>query len=243
MSYSNCNQTKVDSITLNGFISPDLSYLLGNSCWQNMNSRSPSFESKECPVRDKLTAFCFAYSYTYTNYLTNSLLGYYYITHGCNYISPPYNDMSLYSEYYNFTRYYNWSSWFSGASFPINITSKSFLCNTSNCNSQAFGACITPELVHDISSSMDPAELTQLGDLNYLPVYQSCSSSESSSSSSSSLPTSKFTITLGLKVNQVFISDYNNLNSAASLSFIQNFTNFVNIHILTIYYQNLINCF
>jgi hypothetical protein len=107
---------------------------------------------------------------------------------------------------------------------PLTLGFKYLACNTNDCNSQYAGACISAELVQTIYSS----NLTSIGNLTSLPVYQSCSSG----SSSNSLPTFKLTITIGLKVNQVFISDYNNLNSAASLSFIQNFTNFVNTHIL-----------
>ena len=70
------------------------------------------------------------------------------------------------------------------------------------------------------------------------PNSDSNSNSNISSSDISSLPIFKLTITLCLKVNQVFISDYNNLNSAASLSFIQNFTKFVNYQLLIVYFIN-----
>jgi hypothetical protein len=112
-----------------------------------------------------------------------------------------------------------------GTNLPLTLGFKYLLCNTSDCNSQYAGACFSAELIQYFFSF----NLTSIGNLTSLPVYQSCSSG---SSSSSSLPIFKLTITIGLRVNQVFISDYNNLNSAASLSFIQNFTNFVNTHIL-----------
>ena len=123
---------------------------------------------------------------------------------------------------YNSTTSYNYSSLVAGTNLPLTIGIKYLLCNTSNCNSQA-GACISAELVQIYYIS----NRTSVGNLTSLPIYQSCSTE-----SSSSLPTFKLTIAIGLRVNQVFISDYNNLNSAASLSFIQNFTKFVNYYYL-----------
>jgi hypothetical protein len=146
--------------------------------------------------------------------LTNTFLGYINYTRGCQYV-PTAN----YTDTLNMLKSANnYNTSISGTS--IIIERNVFICNTSDCNSQYVGACISAELVQNVLSSNSTT-----GNWTSLPVYQSCSSG-----SSSSLPTFKLTITLGLKVNQVFISDYNNLNSAASLSFIQNFTNFVNIH-------------
>jgi len=171
---------------------------------------------------NQTSAFCLAFYSNYTNYLSNSLIGYYYENRGCTYIRT--DDLSYQLNIYNkFHNSYN-STVLPGTNLPLGFGQKYLLCNTSDCNSQYAGACISAELIQAIYSS----NLTSIGNLTSLPVYQSCSSG----SSSSSLPTFKLTITIGLRVNQVFISDYNNLNSAASLSFIQNFTNFVNTHIL-----------
>jgi hypothetical protein len=204
--YSNCNSSFIGN------------YDETSPCWQNIYSRSPSLVSQQCTSNSQTSAFCFAYSYSYTNYLTNSLVGYLNFNQGCFYL--PTVDLNYYINIYNSS--YNYSYLLNGTNLPLTLEIKYLLCNTSDCNSQYAGACISAELVQTIFSS----NLTSVGNLTSLPVYQSCSSG-----SSSSLPTFKLTITLSLKVNQVFISDYNNLNSAASLSFIQNFTNFVNIHI------------
>ena len=53
-------------------------------------------------------------------------------------------------------------------------------------------------------------------------ISQSCNSN-------SITPSVKITISINLKVNLVYISDYSNLTSAASLLFIQNLTNFVSV--------------
>ena len=239
--YSNCNSSFIGN------------YDATSPCWQNIYSRSPSLVSQQCTSNSQTSAFCFAYSYSYTNYLTNSLVGYLNFNQGCFYVPTDY--LTTYLNIYNSATSYNYSSVVPGTNLPLTLELKYLLCNTSDCNSQYAGACISAELVQTIFSS----NLTSVGNLTSLPVYQNCSSSSSGispsssrssispississssssssssrkSSSSSSLPTFKLTITIGLKVNQVFISDYNNLNSAASLSFIQNFTNFVNIHI------------
>jgi hypothetical protein len=208
MYYSNCNSSAIGN------------YDQTSSCWKNIYSRSPSLVSQQCTVSDNQTsAFCFAASYNYTNYLTNSLVGYFYSNQGCTYI--PTNYINMYNSY---SSSLNYSMAFPGSNLPLTFGYKYLLCNTSDCNSQYAGACISAELIQAIYSS----NLTSIRNLTSFPVYQSCSSG----SSSNSLPTFKLTITIGLRVNQVFISDYNNLNSAASLSFIQNFTNFVNTHIL-----------
>ena len=209
MYYSNCNSSLIDT------------YNITSPCLQNIFSRSPSLVSQQCTRQSLQTiAFCFAYYSSYTNYLTNSLVGYLNYNLGCFYL--PTDNLNYYINIYNSATSYNYSSVVPGTNLPLTIGIKYLLCNTRDCNSQYAGSCISAELVQTILSS----NLTSVGNLTSLPVYQSCSSG-----SSSSLPTFKLTITLGLKVNQVFISDYNNLNSAASLSFIQNFTNFVNIHI------------
>jgi hypothetical protein len=207
MYYSNCNSSFIEN------------YNTTSPCWQNMYSRSPSLVSQQCTSNSQTSAFCFAYSYSYTNYLTNSLVGYLNFNQGCFYL--PTVNLNYYLNIYNSTTSYNYSSLVAGTNLPLTIGLKYLLCNTSDCNSQYAGVCISAELVQNVLSSNSTT-----GNWTSLPVYQSCSSG-----SSSSLPTFKLTITLSLKVNQVFISDYNNLNSAASLSFIQNFTNFVNIHI------------
>jgi hypothetical protein len=214
MYYSNCNSSLIGN------------YDQTSSCWKNIYSRSPSLVSQECTVSDKQTsAFCFSYSYNYTNYLTNSLVGYFYFNQGCTYIRT--DDLSYQLNMYNsYSLSLNYSTAFPGSNLPLTAGLKYLLCNTSDCNSQYAGACISAELIQAIYSI--PNVTSQIRELTSLPVYQSCSSG----SSSNSLPTFKLTITIGLRVNQVFISDYNNLNSAASLSFIQNFTNFVNTHIL-----------
>jgi hypothetical protein len=50
----------------------------------------------------------------------------------------------------------------------------------------------------------------------------------SASYGSASLPTySTVTIPVSLRVNLAYLSDYTNLNSAAALTFIQNYKNFV----------------
>lgn len=202
MYYANCNLSK-----------PFYNYDVTTPCWQNVYSRSPSLVSQECP------AYCFGSFYNYTNYLTNSFVGYFYFSYGCHY---PLNSNNSISYNYNLT------SVFPEIKLPITVGYKNLVCNTSNCNSQAFGACITAELIQSLYSYNS----TENGGLIGYPVYQSCSSDISS------LPIFKLTITLCLKVNQVFISDYNNLNSAASLSFIQNFTKFVNYQLLIVYFIN-----
>ena len=207
MYYSNCNSSLFGT------------YNATSPCTQNIYSRSPSLVSQQCTSNSQTSAFCFSYYYSFTNYLTNSLVGYLNFNQGCSYVPTDY--LNYYLNIYNSTTSYNYSSLVAGTNLPLTIGIKYLLCNTRDCNSQYAGSCISAELVQTILSS----NLTSVGNLTSLPVYQSCSSG-----SSSSLPTFKLTITLGLKVNQVFISDYNNLNSAASLSFIQNFTNFVNIH-------------
>jgi hypothetical protein len=211
MYYSNCNSSDIGS---------DPTSL----CWKNVISRSPSLVSQQCRVSDnQISAFCFAYSYNYTNYLTNSLVGYIYYNQGCFYV--PTDSLTYFLKMYNSKSSLNYSTVVPGSNLPLTVELKYLLCNTSDCNSQYAGACISAELIQDIYSS----NLTsKTSNLTSFPIYQSCSSG----SSSNSLPTFKLTITIGLRVNQVFISDYNNLNSAASLSFIQNFTNFVNTHIL-----------
>lgn len=211
MHYAYCNSSILYS---EGYNSTSL-------CWKNIYSRSPSLVSQECSATDNI---CYGVSYNYTNYLTNSFLGYYYQIAGCFYY--PTNLTLTYGEdvYHYFDRYsfvHNLSSYVPGIKSPIHIWFNYFLCNTSNCNSKTAGACITAELIQDIYIS----SLYHNTSLTSFPVYQSCSSD-----SSSSLPTFKLTITLSLKVNQVFISDYNNINSAALLSFIQNFTKFVNYY-------------
>ena len=204
MYYANCN-----SSALGYYYSPPTSL-----CMQNMYSRSPSLVSRECSFAS--AKFCFTIYLSYTNYLTNSLLGY-LSDLGCyynqNHIRPTNLSTNLYDFYSNLSSTLN---------KPILKGEKYIFCNTSNCNSQA-GACFSAELVQDVFSS----NLTSVGNLTSLPIYQSCSTG-----SNSSLPTFKLTIAIGLRVNQVFISDYNNLNSAASLSFIQNFTKFVNYYYL-----------
>jgi len=212
MYYAYCNSSILYS---GGYNSTSL-------CWQNVYSRSPSLVSQECSATDNL---CYGYYYNYTNYLTNSLLGYYYQNVGCYYY--PTNltltyGQDVYSMYDRVSFVHNLSSYVPGIKSPIQVGFKYFFCNTSNCNSKTAGACITAEYIQNIYSSNWYQNYTIL---TSLPVYQSCSSD-----SSGILPTFKLTITLSLKVNQVFISDYNNINSASSLSFIQNFTKFVNYY-------------
>jgi len=219
MYYANCNSSTLGN------------YNRTSQCEQNIYSRSPSLVSQECSATDN---FCYGYYYNYTNYLNNALLGYFYYQVGCYYLptnlSPTYG-IDLLKQYdsnsmtYSYVR--NLSSYDDQANTtifikPIQYGLKYFFCNTSNCNSQA-GACFSAELVQIVFSS----NLTSVGNFTSLPIYQSCSTG-----SNSSLPTFKLTIAIGLRVNQVFISDYNNLNSAASLSFIQNFTKFVNNYYL-----------
>ena len=209
MYYANCNSSAL------GF------YNSTSPCWQNIYLRSPSLVSQECSATDN---FCFGYYQNYTNYLNNALLGYYYYLVGCYYLPTNLSltyGIDLLKQYDSYSFVHNLSS-YDGIKSPIQIGFKYLLCNTSNCNSQA-GACISAELVQIYYSS----NRTSVGNLTSLPIYQSCSTE-----SSSSLPTFKLTIAIGLRVNQVFISDYNNLNSAASLSFIQNFTKFVNYYYL-----------
>ena len=137
MYYSNCNSSLIEN------------YNGTSPCTQNIYSRSPSLVSQQCTNYSQTSAFCIAYYYSYTNYLTNSLVGYLNYNGGCFYL--PTDNLNYYINIYNSS--YNYSYLLAGTNLPLTLEIKYLLCNTSDCNSQYAGACISAELVQNIFSS------------------------------------------------------------------------------------------
>ena len=87
-------------------------------------------------------------------------------------------------------------------------------CTGNNCNTKS-SYCISSDLLNS-------ALKNNTFNVTNAVISQSCNSN-------SITPSVKITISINLKVNLVYISDYSNLTSAASLLFIQNLTNFVSV--------------
>ena len=85
-------------------------------------------------------------------------------------------------------------------------------CSTDNCNNQAYYTDNFGNLP-TYSTNKIPTYLTTYS-TKYMPTYSSV------------------TISATLRVNLLFVSDYTNLNSAATLTFIQNLKTFVIILLL-----------
>jgi hypothetical protein len=86
-------------------------------------------------------------------------------------------------------------------------------CSTDNCNNQAYYKGNIPKIL----TNKIPTYLTTYS-TKYIPTYSSV------------------TISVSLRVNLAFVVDYTNLNSATSLTFIQNLKTFVIIYYLLFYF-------
>ena len=98
-----------------------------------------------------------------------------------------------------------------------NLSYKFSCCTGDDCNNKyQTSYCISSDL---LSTALKNNTLN----LTNAVISQSCNSN------SITTPSVKITISINLKVNLVYISDYSNLTSAASLLFIQNLKNFVSV--------------
>jgi hypothetical protein len=135
---------------------------------------------------------------------TGNLVAYSNLSYGCL------NSQNSYLQSYSYSGTFPYVSFYT-TSFRYKT------CQTDDCDSQAVGSCYSQELITDLytynSSNILNVNLTKI------PIYQTCSSTNS--------PSLSLTVSIGLSVNQVYISDYGDLKSAASLEFIKNFTNFL----------------
>ncbi len=173
---------------------------LTTACFNNFYSKLPSLVSQNCTGGS-----CLIFTFILTSKTTGNLVAYSNLSYGCL------NSQNSYLESYSYS-----------GTFPyVSVYRTSFkykTCQTDDCDSQAVGSCYSQELITDLytynSSSILNVNLTKI------PIYQTCSSINNS-------PSLSLTVSIGLSVNQVYISDYGDLTSAASLEFIRNFTNFL----------------
>lgn len=110
------------------------------------------------------------------------------------------------------------------------IYEETICCNTNNCNNQA-GVCLTSEIASLYNLYNNNNNITNT--MNYMNLIStSCSSIGGNTPLITITPLIKSTVTITvvvtLRVNLVYISDYGNLSSPASLDFIQLYKNFVN---------------
>lgn len=116
---------------------------------------------------------------------------------------------------------YDYYRTFSSIDYLYNFIGGYLCCNTNNCNNQV-DACYTNEYVSNLISY----NLTGSLKLNNITTQSNCSSS---------LSFSNVTLVIKMKINLVYLIDYNNLTSLASLSLIKNFEKFVDINISNIF--------